>query len=302
MLMDASLYHQILATGAWVNLSTRAKWRLSGADRVRYLNGQVTNDVRTARADAALHACVTNVKGRIEGDIFIHTHDDSLILDAPEGLRESLGARLEKYIIADDAVLEDITDEWQLWHWMDTEQGAGGKELEGRGVKAERFGLPGYDLWLPASQDSNLSQALSAEDAETFRIIQKVPVWPNELNGDVFPPEAGLGNTAMSYTKGCYIGQEVLSRIKTTGKMPRELVAWEVVGETTSGIATGVALRLADREIGLITSVAQHPVSRRLAGLGFIRQGVAGMDSELLVGDGLASISSHVKISALLNQ
>jgi len=295
MLMDADLYHQILATGVWVNLSTRAKWRLSGADRVRYLNGQVTNDVRTARADVALHACVTNVKGRIEGDIFIHSDGDSLILDAPEGLRESLGARLEKYIIADDAMLEDITDEWQLWHWI-------GREPEGRGVEAERFGLPGHDLWLPATQASSLSQTLSAEDAETFRILQKVPVWPNELNGDIFPPEAGLEKSAMSFSKGCYIGQEVLSRIKTTGKMPRELVAWEATSEVSDGIATGASLRLAAREIGLITSVARHPVTHRPAGLGFIRQGAAGMDSELLVGDGLASIGAHVKISALLNQ
>jgi len=295
MLMDADLYHQILATGGWVDLSTRAKWRLSGADRVRYLNGQVTNDVRNAHSDAALHACVTNVKGRIEGDIFIHTDGDSLILDAPEGLRESLGARLEKYIIADDAVLEDITDEWQIWHWI-------GEDPAESGVKIKRFGLPGHDLWMPASQDAGLIQTLSAEEAEIFRIIQKVPVWPNELNADVFPPEAGLEKSVMSFTKGCYIGQEVLSRIKTTGKMPRELVAWELVGEVTDGIANGGSLRLADREIGLITSVAQHPVTRRLVGLGFIRQGVAVMDSELLVGDGLASIGAHVKISALLNQ
>ena len=114
--MDAELYQSLLAKGGCVDLSARAKWRLSGADRVRYLNGQVTNDVRTARADEALYACVTNVKGRIEGDVFIHAEGDSLILDAPEALRESLGMRLEKYIIADDAVLEDITDEWRLWH------------------------------------------------------------------------------------------------------------------------------------------------------------------------------------------
>jgi folate-binding Fe-S cluster repair protein YgfZ len=63
--MDEALYQTILSQGAWVDLSARAKWRLSGADRVRYLNGQVTNDVRTARADTALHACVTNLKGMI---------------------------------------------------------------------------------------------------------------------------------------------------------------------------------------------------------------------------------------------
>lgn len=114
--MNADLYQTTLTTGAWVDLSSRAKWRLTGADRVRYLNGQVTNDVRNARADTALHACVTNVKGRIEGDIYLHAEGENLVFDAPADLRETLGIRLERYIIADDAVLEDITDDWQLWH------------------------------------------------------------------------------------------------------------------------------------------------------------------------------------------
>lgn len=301
--MNADLYQTILATGAWVDLSTRAKWQLSGADRVRYLNGQVTNDVRSARADFALQACVTNVKGRIEGEIYLHAEGESLIFDAPADLRETLGIRLERYIIADDAVLEDITDDWQLWHHIGGEQSAENGEHEGgRLIKSTRFGLPGHDLWLPTSSalPSALSPQLSATDAETFRILQRIPAWPSELNADTFPQEAGLEKTAMSFSKGCYIGQEILSRIKTTGKMPRELIAWQAVG--SSDVIVGSHLHLGDRDIGTITSAARHPVTGSFVGLGSIRQGSAGEDSVLLVGGEMSSIGAQVKISALLNQ
>ncbi|MES2597389.1 MAG: hypothetical protein V4662_18715 [Verrucomicrobiota bacterium] len=297
--MDESLYQSILSQGAWVDLSARAKWRLSGADRVRYLNGQVTNDVRTVRAESALHACVTNLKGKIDGDLRIHAHADSLLLDAPADLRETLGMRLEKYIIADDALLEDVTDEWRLVHVMGNHG-----EAEGQAVKCERFGLPGIDLWIPAADPlpSLRVYPLSEEDAECLRILQKVPVWPNELNGDAFPPEAGLEKTAMSFTKGCYIGQEILSRIKTTGKMPRELIAWEQAEDSEDGIMAGAALCLPEKEIGVITSATKHPVTQRMVGLGYVRQGLVPADSRLLVRGTPASITIHVKISAILNQ
>lgn len=302
--MEAALYQTILSQGACVDLSARAKWRLSGADRIRYLNGQVTQDVRSTTSDKALHACVTNVKGRIEGDIFIHADADSLLFDAPAGLREFLGARLERYIIADDALLEDVTDSWRLWHCIEAAPGTtGGSENGLVRLKNNRLGLEGYDLWLPSGSpapDLALPR-LSSEDAETLRILHGVPTWPQELNTEVFPPEAGLEKTAMSFTKGCYIGQEILSRIKTTGKMPNVLAMWEAAEGDESLLEPGAPLSL-DREIGRITSVTRHPFSGQRVGLAFIRQGFACPDSKLLVGNGLSSIATHVKISALSNQ
>jgi folate-binding protein YgfZ len=142
---------------------------------------------------------------------------------------------------------------------------------------------------------------LSAADAEAFRILQRVPAYPGELNADTFPQEAGLEKTAMSYTKGCYIGQEILSRIKTTGKMPRELIAWTAV-ESEAAIPAGVSLFAGEKSIGTITSLTRHPLTGMLTGLGFIRQGAAAVDSVLLVGDGVSNIRAVIKISALLNQ
>ena len=103
--MSPDLFQQIESSGGRVNLSARAKFRLTGGDRVRYLNGQVTNDVRPASPRQTIYACVTDLKGRIVGDVFVHSGGDSLLLDAEADLREVLGPRLERYIIADDVII-----------------------------------------------------------------------------------------------------------------------------------------------------------------------------------------------------
>lgn len=271
--MTAELYQTLLSRGAWVNLSSRAKWRLSGADRVRYLNGQVTNDIRMARKDSALHACVTNLKGKIEADIHIHVAPDgeSLLFDAPADLRESLGMRLERYIIADDAILEDVTDEWQLWHWISPENVA--PPLADEAVKnTHRFQLGGTDHWIPRESAPPQGLILSEAEAESLRILQGVPAWPQELNPETFPQEANLENTAMSFSKGCYVGQEILSRIKTSGKMPRQLVTWT----SAACPAPNEELFTAeDQAIGQVTCRTQHPVTQEFVGLAYVKLSAA---------------------------
>jgi tRNA-modifying protein YgfZ len=290
--MTAELWQRLQTEGGWLNLSSRAKWRLSGPDRVRYLNGQVTQDVRLADACRALHACVTNAKGRIDGDVFFHAapEGDSLLIDAPGALRESLGTRLGRYLIADDAELEDVSEDWQIWHRFGPDAGE-------QGLAANRLACAGRDLWLPAGVPAPVANPLTDDEAEILRILRAVPASPQELNGEVFPQEAGLEAEVMSFSKGCYVGQEVLSRIKSTGRMPRELAVWTAEsGEPTAG----ASLWLSDgSRAGVITSCARHPVEARLQGLAFLRQGVALPDSQLLVGDAMTSISASLRIQHL---
>ena len=265
--MTAELFQQITTQGATVNLSSRAKFRLTGADRTRYLNGQVTNDMRRAKPEATLYACVTDVKGRIAADIFVHAQADSLLLDAEPELRAPLGMRLERYIVADDVELTDVTDEWQLWHVF------GGTVDTSASLHSTRFGVAGQDLWLPASAPAptfDVRPLLTDADLETWRILQKVPRWPHELNTETFPPEAGLERSAMDFAKGCYIGQEVLSRIKTTGKMPRVMLAFE----SDTAVNAGDEL-WHEKIVGKVTSVTQHPTTGMTIGLAMIRQGSA---------------------------
>lgn len=268
--MTAQLFHQITASGAVVNLSARAKLQLRGTDRVRYLNGQVTNNVLRASSVETVYACVTDVKGRISGDVFIHSAADTLLLDAAIELREPLALRLDRYIVADDVELADVTEDWQIWHAFG---GDDTSETLAGALNSNRFGKGGFDCWLPTSAPSPSFESkpvLSGPEAETWRILQKVPRWPNELNADTFPPEAGLMDRAMDFTKGCYIGQEVLSRIKTTGKMPREMIAFASDGDVNVGDEIH-----ADKVVGKVTSAARHPVTGQTIGLGMVRQGAA---------------------------
>jgi len=306
--MTPEIFQAVETGGGCVDLSRRAKFLLTGADRVRYLNGQVTNDVRKASAKESLYACVTNAKGRIEGDVFIHQTPDGegLLLDAEEGLRESLALRLEKYIVADDVTLTDVTEAWNLQHVFGLAVGeidtAAEPPAGAHRVHAARWGVLGEDLWLPPSAASVWQGAtLSADDLETLRILRAVPRWPNELNGEAFPPEAALENRAMDFAKGCYIGQETLSRIKMTGKMPRTLVQWTAPAAEFPNPTTEEPLSLyykdADgtpHEAGVITSGVHHPQLDRWVGLGYVRQSLAPSHSVLLAGKGGPNIDVDV--------
>src|SRR3954465_7402139 len=94
--------------GAFFDLSARTKLRVTGADRLRYLNGQISNDLRKASERAALHACVLTAKGKINADIFVIADGESFLIDSDAAMREQLAARLERYVIADDVQLEDV--------------------------------------------------------------------------------------------------------------------------------------------------------------------------------------------------
>lgn len=265
--MQPETYQHLLSHGATVNLSLRAKWQLTGSDRVRYLNGQVTNDMRRVDERSTRYACVTDARGRIAGDVMIRSAGDCLWLDAESDLQETLTTRLERYIVADDVELTDVTGAWQLWHIFGPETPAG--------LQSTRFAVPGTDAWLPVGETFHPpGLVLSPEDAETFRILQKVPRWPHELHSEIFPPEAGLEERAMDFAKGCYIGQEILSRIKTTGKMPRHLRSWDSAHE----IPVGSPLHDAEgREVGCVTSTARHPLTGRFVVLGYVKSGVASV-------------------------
>src|SRR5437867_11563590 len=98
------------------DLSARVKLRVSGADRLRFLNGQLTNDVRKATETNAIEACVLNAKGKMEAHLFLHAQAESVVLDADPALQPSLQSRLERYIIADDVQIEDVTSGLSIFH------------------------------------------------------------------------------------------------------------------------------------------------------------------------------------------
>src|SRR5437660_3176574 len=127
------------------DLSARVKLRVSGADRLRFLNGQLTNDVRKATETNAVEACVLNAKGKMEAHLFVHAQGDSFLLDADPALQSTLQTRLERYIIADDVQLEDVTARLSIFHVI----GALPPTFSNAAwiVAADRFGSTGHDIW-----------------------------------------------------------------------------------------------------------------------------------------------------------
>jgi folate-binding protein YgfZ len=244
---------------------------------------------------------VVNAKGRIEAEIYIHVSEDgnALLLDADRGLRESIAQRLERYIVADDVTLEDVTEEWNLLHSFAGTNGVG--ELPG--IASSRLGVPGTDLWRPGGHLAQPPgrEPVDGDEFETLRICRGIPGWPHELNPDAFPQEAGLETQVMDFAKGCYIGQEVLSRIKTTGKMPRRLVRF-TVDRASPPAERGMKLMTregasAGKEAGEVTSATWHPQLDQWVGLAYVRQAFEAADSLLLASGDPPRILGDVKIT-----
>ena len=232
----------------------RSLFAFSGPDAERYLNGQLTQDVRDLGM-RALPSCVTDAKGRLQAVVRVFQGPGEAIwVEGPADQEEELEQRLTRYLIADDVEVENLSGNWRLIHVPD---GGDLPELGGGLVRqAARVSDDGFDLWLAESDIPELS-TLCAAEAETRRITARIPAWGSELTVGMLPPEAGLDRTAISYHKGCYIGQEVLSRIKSAGRLNRRLAAFLVDPGVSAGDPLGMAGE--GRPAGAITSVAPWP-------------------------------------------
>ena len=272
-----------------LDLSDRAKFKVTGKDRVRFLNGQLTNDIDALHSGSAIYACALTAKGKLCADLFVAATEESHYLDAESLLRESLPARLEKYIIADDVTLEDVTDEFGLFHLTGSKFPVSSESIEIFQIESARFGPSGVDLWFPASQTALIKKILrnepiDAEAQENLRIEQGLARWGSELSENVIPNEAALDKRAISYTKGCYLGQEVISRIKSLGHVNRQLRGLLPVGEIALEAGDKlVGTAEASKEVGLITSVGRSRSLGRAIALGYIRRGFDAPGSTLQV-------------------
>lgn len=258
------------------DLSARAKLRVSGADRFRFLNGQITNDLRKASETAAIEACVLNAKGKLNAHIFIAAVAESFLIDAEPELREILRARLERYVIADDVQIEDVTDEFSLFHIFTERRPA---VRSGRIVSALRFATPGWDVWSDSARHDAVRNELSSAyvftdsaAADVMRIEQGLPRWGRELTDEIIPIEANLEQRTIDYQKGCYIGQEVISRIKMSGQTNKRLCG--LISLNNMPLQSGMKLvdpSVSGKEAGWITSATRSQL-REIA-LGYVKRG-----------------------------
>src|SRR6266487_290130 len=269
------------------DFSARAKFRITGNDRLRFLNGQITNDARNATESTALAACVLSAKGKMNAYVYLCAAPNCFLVDADPELRQALQSRLERYIIADDVEIEDVSDRLSIFHVLSSSPPT--LPIECRIISANRFAGSGWDIWLDAERRERIFRQLSQEFdfcdmdcAEVFRIEQGTPRWGRELTAEIIPIEANLERRAIDYEKGCYIGQEVISRIKMSGQINKRLCGLVSVNDSPlipgMRLASGTEER---KEVGWVTSAAHSQKLGREIGLGYVKRGFNSTGSGL---------------------
>ena len=242
-------------TGGVFQLPARLLVRLSGKDAFRYLNGQVTRDLTRLTDREAIPACLLTPKGKLCAPLLIHREGDDLLIETDPSLEESLLARLDRYIVADE-VTHTVEPPKNGVHFFGAV--ATGKEA---GLRTSRMGVPGLDLESTAGLDlldaTMKEHLLDARVIETLRIERGLPVWGREMNEETLPPEVGLDRTHIDYDRGCYPGQETISRLKSIGRVRRLLHTLR----SSPGQPLHPGMHLLDagkKELGVISSAAEQ--------------------------------------------
>lgn len=269
------------------DLSRRIKLRITGSDAARFLNGQMSNDLRKATETFAIQASVLNAKGKMQASIFVSIDGDSFLVDADPEVRDELPLRLERYIIADDVQVHDVTEDYAIFHILEDPLDNSVDAV--RRIKAERFGRPGWDIWVAPSDARNTRETLATKFAycdekcaEVFRIEQGIPRWGHELTDEIIPTEANLEATSIDYSKGCYIGQEVISRIKMSGQTNKRLCG--LISVERKSLQMGMRLLSQDAErkdAGWITSTTHSVRLEKEIALGYVKRGFSAVGSHL---------------------
>jgi folate-binding protein YgfZ len=313
---DRLAEHEALRTTAGVmDLSFRGRLCLSGSDRARFLHGQVTNDVKRLRVGEGCYAALITAKGKMQSDLNIYCLRDELLLDFEPGLSERVSQRLEKYIIADDAQVVNVAAEYGLVSVQgplaERLLGASGlfNEVPSRQfawtkrdspefgemylVNQPRFLPSGFDIYIPtqgmawtaellARAAKEMGGCLCGWDAsEIARVEAGIPRFGADMSEDTIPMEAGLEGRAVSYEKGCYIGQEVLSRIRSHGHVNRHLRGLRLEDGLSALPEVRDKLFDADKEAGCITSAVWSPGLGAGIALGYIRRETDRLGAEL---------------------
>lgn len=252
-------------------LPPRTRITVRGPDALRFLNGQSSNQMSNTAPDRAIASCLLTIKGRVICVPVCWRGPDALefILEVPAEVGETTIERLDRYLIADDAELAHC-EAPATWHlpgplWQDNPPD---------GARAySRFGLPGFD-WDGPQAPAGTERVLSDDEALALRILGRVAA-EGEFAAGVFPAEVGLDRSAVDFHKGCYLGQEVVSRLESVGRARRVLVNWISAGVPAAG--SDLLDSASGRVIGTITSVlALHEDGTSCAaGLAVVREELA---------------------------
>ncbi|MCE2862269.1 MAG: folate-binding protein [Opitutaceae bacterium] len=268
--------------GGFFEWSPAAWLRVTGPDALLFLQGQFSQDLRMLAVAAAgaepAYGLWLTLKGKVEADGFVFRGEgaDEFWIGSYFSRASVIRARLEGFIIADDVTIEDQTGAWAGITWV------GEVPAAPPGVFAftGRRGFPVSRDWVYRREPraGRAGARLEAETVERARIAARMPAVPADAGPGDLPNEAGLDADAVSYTKGCYLGQEVMARLKAMGQVRRRLV--RVTGTGSSPIALPAAVFAGERQVGEVRSAIADGAGGWL-GLAMVSNLHVKADSEL---------------------
>ncbi len=295
-MVPASELHA-LVHGCGAYQLNRALISLAGKDRVRWLNGMVSNNIRDLASGQGVYAFVLNPQGQIQGDLYAFNRGETLVLEIEAQQAATLLPLLRRYIIMDKVEVEDLTDKFTVFAIagpkcndvlgkLGITPGNGAlaiSEASWNGValsviRGDNPVSANYEFWVPKERAEAFWRALLESGAvdisepalEAFRILSGIPKIGVDIRERTLPQETGQ-ERALSFTKGCYIGQEIVERIRARGSVHRVLTGFEIDGPTPS---PGAAIQVDGKDVGQITTVASIPVHDReqVVALGYLRK------------------------------
>lgn len=326
-------YKALRETAGVLDFSFRGRICLLGNDRTRFLHGQITNDVKKLRAGEGCYSALTTAKGKMESDLNIFNLPDELLLDFEPGLTEKISQRLEKFIVADDVQIADVAPHYGLLTVQGPKAAqvvnAVGLATDGITGKIRSIvkisdamlgdiyllnqprissgpGDFGFDIFVPnnalgavadkliAAAKNSGGRACGWTAFETARIEAGIPRFGVDMDETNLPMECGIEQSAMSFNKGCYIGQEVLNRVHTIGHVNKELRGLRLADDLKTLPQKNDKLLYNGKEMGYITSSVKSPSLHANIALGYVRREGNQIGTELMLktaaGDSLVKI------------
>jgi folate-binding protein YgfZ len=307
-------FQHIVEGAAIGSVQPRAQLAVAGKDRASFLQGFLTNDIEALQPGTGCYAAWLTPQGRMLTDMHVLESAGMMLLDLPAQTAEATLARLDQFHFAEEITLSALEGSLRsVWvHGPGAaavlEQaitGAGG--LDGWGsyqhqplqfqeqpvvvVRIDQLGVPGFCTFLPPTGEQALKSALvgagavvvGQEAVDAARIESKYPIFGPDMKEDTIPLEAGIEDRAISTTKGCYVGQEVIIRIlhRGHGRVAKHLVGLSVQGPVP---AAGAPIVAGDREVGRVTSAAVSPRAGAVA-LGYVHRDFVAPGTELRIGE-----------------
>jgi folate-binding protein YgfZ len=278
---------------------------VSGGDRASYLQGLLTNDIVALGAGQGCYSAYLTAQGRMISDLFVYELGDAILLALPLATKDTVLAKLDQFIFSEDVQLGDVSDPFATVAVVGPAAAAmvasaigmneadvsalepyGNRRIDVEGTAAILLrvmdtGEPGFEIVIPGEAVADLLEKLHAsgaadideETADVLRIEAGVPLFGPDMDDETIPLEAGIEQQAISFTKGCYVGQEVIIRVlhRGHGRVAQKLVglAFEPGADLP---ALGAAVQVDGKEIGEVTSAATSPALGRPIALAYLKR------------------------------